>query len=84
MCFAEVVKTQQGNKKILDQVSGVALPGEVLFIMGPSGAGKTSLLDSLAGRTKVVPQGDMFLDGKLLSEAMLKANSQYCEFACQL
>ena len=52
--------------------------------MGPSGAGKTSLLDSLAGRTKVLPQGDMFLDGKLLSEAMLKANSQYCEFACQL
>jgi ABC-type multidrug transport system ATPase subunit len=31
-------------------VSGFALPGEVLYIMGASGAGKTSLLNILSDR----------------------------------
>ena len=35
--------------KILDGISGHARPGEVLAIMGPSGGGKTTLLDTLAG-----------------------------------
>ncbi|CAD6255603.1 unnamed protein product [Miscanthus lutarioriparius] len=36
--------------KILDGISGHARPGEVLAIIGPSGGGKTTLLDTLAGR----------------------------------
>ncbi|CAD6255627.1 unnamed protein product [Miscanthus lutarioriparius] len=36
--------------RILDGISGHARPGEVLAIMGPSGGGKTTLLDTLAGR----------------------------------
>ncbi|XP_066334318.1 ABC transporter G family member 1-like [Miscanthus floridulus] len=36
--------------KILDGISGHARPGEVLAIMGPSRGGKTTLLDTLAGR----------------------------------
>jgi len=35
--------------KILDGISGHARPGEVLAIIGPSGGGKTTLLDTLAG-----------------------------------
>ena len=35
--------------RILDGISGHARPGEVLAIMGPSGGGKTTLLDTLAG-----------------------------------
>lgn len=39
-----------GERKILDNISGFARPGQVLALMGPSGAGKTTMLDMLAGR----------------------------------
>lgn len=38
------------KKKIIDNVSGYAMPGQSLFIMGASGAGKTSLLNILSQR----------------------------------
>ncbi|CAL2035945.1 unnamed protein product [Caenorhabditis brenneri] len=38
------------EKKILDNVFGVARPGEVTAIIGPSGAGKTTLLNVLTKR----------------------------------
>jgi ABC-type multidrug transport system ATPase subunit len=37
------------DMKILDGISRHARPGEVLAIIGPSGGGKTTLLDTLAG-----------------------------------
>jgi ABC-type multidrug transport system ATPase subunit len=38
------------TQRIIKDVSGFALPGEVLYIMGASGAGKTSLLNILSDR----------------------------------
>jgi ABC-type multidrug transport system ATPase subunit len=38
------------KRKVLTNCSGYALPGETLFIMGASGAGKTSLMNALADR----------------------------------
>ena len=35
---------------LLDEISGEINAGEVLAIMGPSGSGKRTLLDLLAGR----------------------------------
>jgi len=35
---------------ILDGVSGTALPGQFISIIGASGAGKTTLLNHLSGR----------------------------------
>lgn len=37
-------------KTILHDIHGHANPGELLVVMGPSGAGKTSLFDCLSGR----------------------------------
>lgn len=45
------VATRKGEmKEILHGVSGSVKPGELCCIIGPSGAGKTSLMDTLAGR----------------------------------
>ncbi len=38
---------------MLKNVSGYALPGQTLFIMGASGAGKTSLLNIILDRTSL-------------------------------
>ena len=50
-------------KKVLENVSGEAMPGRVLAIVGPSGAGKTSLLNALAKR---VPKKGAELTGRIL------------------
>ncbi|RDX52876.1 ABC transporter [Lentinus brumalis] len=40
------------QKVILDNVSGRVVPGEMMAILGPSGAGKTTLIDILAQKHK--------------------------------
>ncbi|XP_019702651.1 ABC transporter G family member 15 [Elaeis guineensis] len=53
-------------KKLLQGLSGYAVPGRIMAIMGPSGSGKSTLLDSLAGRlgSNVVLTGKVLLNGK--------------------
>ena len=50
------------TKTILSDVSGICQAGHVTAIMGPSGAGKTSLLDVLAGRVSAT--GELALGQK--------------------
>lgn len=52
------------TQRIIKDVSGFALPGEVLYIMGASGAGKTSLLNILSDR--ISTGGSAKVKGKIL------------------
>jgi len=45
-----------GSKKdfvVLKGITGYALPGQTLYIMGASGAGKTSLMNCLSARVNL-------------------------------
>ena len=42
-----------GDKHILHELSGEVVPGEMLAILGPSGAGKTTLIEILGGKSKL-------------------------------
>ncbi|KAI8360140.1 hypothetical protein B0O80DRAFT_381614 [Mortierella sp. GBAus27b] len=57
-----------GGKEVLSQVSGIVKPGQVMAIMGASGAGKTSLLDILARRHKSgIVRGNIYVNGRTVS-----------------
>jgi len=47
---AKIKGSRTIRQKIVKGASGYALPGETLYIMGSSGAGKTSLLNILSDR----------------------------------
>lgn len=67
------------TKTILYDVSGLVLPGEILFILGPSGSGKSSTLDSLAMRVKAQVGGRVGLHGTLRQDAVWRAKVKYVE-----
>lgn len=58
------------NKTVLNNISGIASPGHVTALLGPSGAGKTTFLDMLAGRKNV---GKM--SGKILVNGVERDSS---------
>jgi len=64
-------KTCPTKKVILDDVSGYAIPGEVMALMGPSGSGKTSLLNVLSGRSQH-NDGDITVDGVKAKGGVMK------------
>lgn len=62
--FENVSYHLNGNQ-ILSGVQGVAVPGQLMAIMGASGAGKTTFLDILARKNKRgVIQGDFYVNGE--------------------
>ncbi len=63
-----VVRTFQIGENRIEVLRGVSLEvrrGETLFLVGPSGAGKTSLLYTLAGLERP-NEGEVLLDGRSL------------------
>ena len=60
------------KKTILYHCSGSAAPGQVLAIMGPSGAGKTSLMNVLAGRGSY-QGGSLTINGHLMTKRKFKS-----------
>ncbi|EYU46235.1 hypothetical protein ABFS82_04G061500 [Erythranthe guttata] len=54
------------TRRLVNGLTGYALPGRIMAVMGPSGSGKSTFLDSLAGRLSgnVVMSGNVHLNGK--------------------
>ncbi|CAK7215571.1 FAD-dependent urate hydroxylase [Sporothrix curviconia] len=71
--FENVSYTLNG-KTILNSIQGLAHPGEVMAIMGASGAGKTTFLDILARKNKRGEvSGDFFVNGEKVSSQDFKS-----------
>ncbi|CAH0406882.1 unnamed protein product [Chilo suppressalis] len=65
-----------GRKTILRDVSGSFNAGELTVIMGQSGAGKSSLMDILAGYTKPTA-GSLYVNGRIREEKCFRRRSCY-------
>ncbi|PSN52311.1 Protein white [Blattella germanica] len=72
---------EESRKHILKNVNGLALPGELLAIMGSSGAGKTTLLNTLMFRSSPNLQvsGHRALNGAPVSSSALASLSAYVQ-----
>ncbi|XP_059446029.1 ABC transporter G family member 21 [Corylus avellana] len=57
-------------RAVLNGVSGVVRPGELLAMLGPSGSGKTTLLTALAGRFPGKVSGTITYNGQPFSSSM--------------
>eukprot|EP01097_Dermamoeba_algensis_P001576 TRINITY_DN1593_c0_g1_i2.p1 TRINITY_DN1593_c0_g1~~TRINITY_DN1593_c0_g1_i2.p1 ORF type:complete len:602 (+),score=140.48 TRINITY_DN1593_c0_g1_i2:705-2510(+) len=62
-------KKEKRKRVILDKLTGEVLPGEVCAIMGPTGCGKTTLLNVIAGNVTDV-QGNVRFNGKERTKAV--------------
>ena len=61
----ENVSYHLNGKQILSGVQGIAQPGQLMAIMGASGAGKTTFLDILARKNKRgVTEGQFYVNGE--------------------
>jgi len=68
LMFENVAYNLKG-KQILSGISGAVHPGELLAIMGASGAGKTTFLDILARKNKIgAASGDFYLNGEKIRD----------------
>ena len=63
--------TSRVRQRVLQGVSGMARPGEIVAILGGSGSGKTSLLDSLAFRTTAgTVSGEIRLNERIVDRSL--------------
>ncbi|CAE7862237.1 ABCG11, partial [Symbiodinium necroappetens] len=76
-----VQKGKKKEKQILSNISGSLSSGKVCALMGPSGAGKTSLLNVLAARIRTrgttEVSGNITLDGQPITGSTLRKRIAY-------
>lgn len=71
--YFQDVSYQLNGKRILSDIQGMAHPGEIMAIMGASGAGKTTFLDILARKNKRgTVSGDFYVNGEKVDDAQYK------------
>ncbi|KAM0961439.1 hypothetical protein ACFX2J_020633 [Malus domestica] len=58
------------TRTVLNGVSGIVRPGELLAMLGPSGSGKTTLLTALGGRLPNKISGKITYNGQNFSSSM--------------
>ena len=65
----EKVSYNLNGKQLLSGVQGIALPGQLMAIMGASGAGKSTFLDILARKNKRGQvEGNFFVNGERVND----------------
>nr|CCA23303.1 ATPbinding Cassette (ABC) Superfamily putative [Albugo laibachii Nc14] len=73
-------KEPKESLDLLKEVSGFALPGSMTALMGSSGAGKTTLMDVIAGRkTGGQVKGEILLNGHAATDLAIRRATGYCE-----
>lgn len=76
----ELPNGSNNRVRILKGVHGVVKPGEVMAILGASGAGKSTCLDILGGKTKRgVVQGEILINGKAPTRRQYKRISGFVD-----
>ncbi|KAL4474928.1 hypothetical protein ABPG74_001624 [Tetrahymena malaccensis] len=73
------IHTKNGKRKILNNLSGVCKSGTVTAILGPSGGGKTSLLNVLSRKIKANKQVE--LSGDVMANGQTFSNQQFAQFS---
>ena len=68
--FKDVSFTYDGKRKVLNNVSFNAHPGQSIAIVGPTGAGKTTIVNLLS-RFYNIEEGQIFVDGQDIMKVTL-------------